>query len=427
MFHRKISHLNVDLYKMNNTCSIKSCIDKTPTILCQKENNKKKLSKKKVSPELKMNFYKIFNQNVNHKNNKKSKIVSSAIEINPSTEYSTKHCISFLDSKYSNFPTIKKNICNNENNFHEIKVSKNKIKNNNAKEPMEKTKLSILTQNINNSIVFLNQDKINNKNEQNQKLLKYKYKFNIKTDNTDIDNKQIPNSNKLNYKSKNSKKSTKSFRKKNSYIKINATKSCNKNYNDEKFSYEQIKPFRLGRLIENKQNQYIKEFSQMLEHSSKNIINKNIKKIQYLESQGYQLDDILKDSCETYDGKINNIYKTLETPVKNNKPKKRINSKLVTYYPNNSSTSSNTKKNRLFNISNELQKYNTIKNIAGYFRNNSKLKIKNKNKNFINKIRKPKIDSMEYVLKINSEVNRNKFSNLFATNENFHENFVNDW
>ena len=358
----------------------------------------------------------------------KSKFFRSVIEINPSTEYSTIPYNNFCDSLNSNLSKIIKSTFDNLDNFNEIKLNRNKIKKKRSKKPTKKTKLSISTRNINNLRTFLNDYRLSNNNEQNHKELNDKKKLNSKIDNNISNNKQIINKNKSNNKFKDIKRSVKALAKKNNYTKNTNSndKFYNKKLNDEKLSDEYKKLICAEKLIENKQNQYIKKSLKMLNISRKNIMSKSIKKNQYLESQGCRLDNKLKNSFKINEKNIKSDKK-LETPLKNNNQKNRVISKKLIRCHKNCSTLTNTIKKPLANNSNDFQRYRTIKYITGYFCNSNELKTINKYNGTFNNIRKPKVNSMEYISKINNELDRNKFSNLFFSNENFKENYLNDF
>ena len=210
----------------------------------------------------------------------------------------------------------------------------------------------------------------------------------------------------------------------------------------------------VSQLLENKQNELIRDYQKYLSDFNQKLIKCNEKKLKFIQSEGYELDELLQDENSENNNSNDSIDEVdnEKDEEENSKEIKTINSNNISSpfekisIDNNKEEVNDKKKNH-----EEKEEYNLVlrkkqniknKNINNYSDINGNEKItedtnhnimssdkftnsyintSNTYRNNQSGIRKPRIDSLEFVFKINSQVDSNRIIDYLSKMETIQE------
>ena len=211
---------------------------------------------------------------------------------------------------------------------------------------------------------------------------------------------------------------------------------------------EETKDLLASKLIESKQIELLKDYQKYMDDYSDKIYKNNEKKFRFIQEEGIELNDLLKDSNINVNQSLYEVHEKEEAESSidnrnNNKEVQKDNINIIKEDDININLIDELENNKNENIlpsNKEIQKeIDNNRNIDENIKNNNENenidlnKAETENnledyKNIIYNKRKPKIDTFEYILKINKNIDQNKINNCTSDinqkDENKEENNI---
>ena len=196
--------------------------------------------------------------------------------------------------------------------------------------------------------------------------------------------------------------------------------------NEVEENKEETKDLLTSKLIENKQIELLKDYQKYMEDFNDKIYKNNEKKFHFIQEEGIELNDLLKDSNLNINQNSYEMHEkeVAESSIDNkngyiNKMKEdNLNDDLKIKPPNNNEIQNETNNQIDENINNNIENKNIDLNKALTEGNLECIK------NAINNKRKPKIDTFEYIIKINNNIDQKKIINITSETNQKIENKV---
>ena len=435
--NKKYLNIRINTTSNNNNKNCLKLQNKPLTSSSSENKNLTKLKKKKRT-------------NSSDKKHKLKKDKNNSVQLEPRSNnsiYTKENKLKFKNNNSNSTillkinKNIKKENILKKRNYGEIKIESSFMDKDKGKEK-DKDKINT-SKNKNNKIITYNNQVNNGNNKRNKKYYSKicKYKIETSINNTlNLDKKKKVNSHSKNVNNDKTSYNVSNLTKRRSYIvpsiKTKKRKKEEKkslNPKDDCFYTEEKKQLFMSHLIESKQIEYLKDYEKYKVDFKDKLIKKNEKKIRAINDENLiekliSDDDEEEKNVEIQEDNGQCFNSNQNVNLNENRIKKDVNNEEINkknnYIKNENKINDRSVQQNNFENNNYSNYYNSYRNnieekVEKIKENNMKDSLENQN-NFSNDIniesdklcpnilRKPKINTLEYIYRINNNIDVNK-------------------